>query len=122
MAAEIFKKCTACSAIWPLQADFLADPSLSLLGYQVSFKELETGFFLFSHACRNTIGLRVKQFQNLYDGVIFTEKLTGSRECPGYCLNMKELKRCPSHCECAYVREIMQIIMSWPKDGDSPVI
>jgi hypothetical protein len=31
-------------------------------------------------------------------------------ECPGYCNNQNQLSRCNMLCECAYVREIIEII------------
>jgi hypothetical protein len=43
------------------------------------------------------------------------ERKTGTEECPGYCLHQDELQPCPARCECAYVREIIQIIRNWPK-------
>ena len=54
------------------------------------------------------------QFQNLYNGPIFEQRLTESEDCPGYCLRKDELRLCPAKCECAYVREIIQIIKNWP--------
>ena len=35
---------------------------------------------------------------------------TGTDDCPGYCLRVDELGRCPARCECAYVREIIHVI------------
>ena len=58
-----------------------------------------------------------QEFQDLYSGEIFVERATGSAQCPGHCLHQDNLLPCPARCECAYVREVMQIIRQWPKAG-----
>jgi len=110
-----YKKCTMCDFIWERQEDFLRDPTLNVIGYQADFKDLQAGFFLFDHKCRTTLAIPAKAFHNLYDGPIFAERHTGEEDCPSYCLLPKELRPCPAQCECAYVREILQIVKDWPK-------
>ena len=44
-----FKQCTSCGFRWSTRDQFLEDPDLELVGYQVNFVELLTGFFLFNH-------------------------------------------------------------------------
>ena len=110
-----FKKCHTCATAWKDRDAFLSDSGIKLVGYQVSFSSLEDGLFLFSHKCKDTLVLDVHAFRDLYDGQIFVQRATGTQECPGYCLRKEEFRRCPARCECAYVREIIQIINSWPK-------
>jgi len=87
------------------------DPFIKLVFYQVNFKELETGLFLFEHTlCKNTMSLEVSDFSGLYHGPVFEKPATGSEKCPGYCLYKDNLKACKEMCECAYVRSLMQII------------
>ena len=114
---ENYKQCPKCHDIWISREELLHDPDIQLLGYEVSFGGLVDGLFLFNHECGTTFALRVEDFEDLYDGPIFDEKLTGTDECPGYCLYKKNLKPCPAKCECAYVREIIQIINNYPKTG-----
>jgi hypothetical protein len=85
------------------------------MGYQVNFPELEGGFFLFNHTCGTSLGLMAGDFRGLYEGPVFSERATGTTECPEYCLHKSELRPCPAKCECAYVREIIQVIKDWPK-------
>ncbi|MFH1981591.1 MAG: hypothetical protein ABIL58_07100 [Pseudomonadota bacterium] len=113
--SDCFKNCPICSRCWPTREAFLADPDLSYLGYQVHFKALTTGLFFFNHKCKTTLALEVRQFQDLYDGPVFSERKTGTDECPGHCLHRDNLEPCPAQCECAFVRELIQIIASWPK-------
>jgi len=113
-----FKKCTTCYHIWNDRDAFLSDPNLMLVGYQVNFKVLEAGLLLFQHdvvGCQTTLALRAIQFTDLYDGPVFTERKTGSEECPTYCLYEEELGKCTATCECAFVREVLQIVKNWPK-------
>ena len=56
--------------------------------------------------------MAAEKFMDMYDGPVFDEKLTGKPECPGYCLNKSELRRCPAKCECAFIREILEKIVS----------
>jgi hypothetical protein len=105
-----FKKCPNCGVEWSKRTSFLEDPALELIGYQVNFKELEAGLLLFNHSCHSTLAVPAHQFADLYDGPIFAERATGSEECPEYCLHQDELRACPAQCECAYVREIIQVV------------
>jgi hypothetical protein len=111
-----FKKCPSCAHAWRSQQDFLNDPNLMIIGYQVNFDHLELGYFLFNHhTCRTTLSILAGAFKNLYTGPIFTERKTQSEECPGYCLKKSVLDPCPTHCECTYVRDIIQTIRNWEK-------
>ena len=112
----LFKKCTACEHLWPTRDNFLNDPNTTLVGYQVNFDNLELGFILFNHNhCKSTIAIPAGQFRGLYNGPVFKENLFASNGCPEYCLQERQLLPCPEQCECAYVREIIQIIREWPK-------
>ncbi len=97
------------------------DPELELVGYQVNYGNLQLGYFLFNHlACQSTIAIAAARFADLYSGPVFAERLTDSDSCPGYCLHDDILQPCTAHCECAYVREILQIVRSWPKNESCP--
>jgi hypothetical protein len=110
-----FKTCPTCGFIWRSQDDMLADPDVGIIGYQAHFEELALGLFYFNHGCGTTLGIPAGDFRHLYDGPVFPDRLQGTAECPGYCLNKSELRSCPARCECAYVLEIGRIIGSWPK-------
>ena len=113
--AEFFKTCNNCNTSWEDRESFLADPPLELIGYQVSFKNLSLGYFLFNHDCNSTLAIHAGEFEDLYDGPVFSERHTGDASCPGMCLHQSDLRRCPVQCECAYVREVLQIVKNWPK-------
>ena len=105
-----FKICPNCKHVWENRADFINDPDVQIIGYQVHFEALETGFFLFNHSCGTTFALEVGPFKDMYSGPIFQDRATGSDKCPGYCLHENNLDSCPVRCECAYVREIVQML------------
>jgi hypothetical protein len=110
-----FYQCSCCKHKWSDIDSFLGDCDVRLVGYQVHFKELEVGFFYFNHSCGTTLGLPVSVFTHLYNGPIFTERLTGTEACPGHCIHENNLKPCPLKCECASIREIMQVIKNYKK-------
>lgn len=110
-----FKICTICKAVWQTRDNFLDDPDVFIVGYQPHFNLLTEGLFLFNHSCRGTLSIKAIEFKDLYKGPVFKERLTGSEECPGHCLHESELDPCPAKCECAFVREIVQIVKNWPK-------
>lgn len=110
MSSTLFKECRVCNRQWKTRDDFLADEEVVLVGYQANWIVLEKGLFLFNHSCHGTLSLEVCEFSDLYDGPIFQERKTGSEDCAGYCLHRSELKPCPASCECAYVREILQLL------------
>jgi len=99
-----------CGKTWPDRDSFLDDPGILLIGYQVNFKYLKLGRFLFNHSCGTTLALTADLFVDLYGGPVFSVRATGSDACPGYCLRKTSLSPCPAQCECAFIREILQII------------
>jgi hypothetical protein len=101
--------------VWHGRTSFLSDPTLRLIGYQVHFQELTAGLILFNHNCGTTLSVQAKAFQDFYEGPMFTERLTGTEACQGSCLHEDDLRPCPAKCECAYVREVLQVILQWPK-------
>ena len=112
---KLFKKCPNCKFEWDSRDVFLNDTALVLIGYQTRFKNLTDGLFYFNHSCNGTLAVSVDEFTDLYKGPFFEERKTGTEDCPGYCLYKDNLDPCPSECECAYVREVMQIIKNWKK-------
>lgn len=117
MFGKSFKQCTCCNSDWKTRDDFLADPGIELIGYQVSFDELLLGLLLFNHTCGTTMAIPVNKLRDLYTGSIYQTRKTGTDECPGYCLRQNELKACPAQCECAWIRELIQIISNMKKTG-----
>ncbi|MFC2088214.1 hypothetical protein ACFLSX_01305 [Calditrichota bacterium] len=115
MNGSIFHKCSCCNYIWYSLVSFLGDVAIELKGYQVHFKELKTGLFLFNHSCGGTMAIQVHHFSHLFDGTVFRDRLTDTEQCPGYCCYQEELRPCPAKCECAYVREIIQLIEKYDK-------
>lgn len=112
---DCFKGCTVCNQCWPSREAFLVDPNLVFIGYQAHFKALTAGLFFFNHHCKNTLALKVSEFRDLYDGPVFSERKTGTDECPGHCFHRTDFDPCPVQCECAFVRGVIQVIVSWPK-------
>jgi hypothetical protein len=54
-------------------------------------------------------------FSQLYNGPIYRDRVTNTADCPDYCLNHTVLEPCVQKCECAYIRDIIQIIRKIPK-------
>jgi len=115
MQEQLFKQCPSCRRKWSDYTEFLADPCLQLIGYQVLFENLLDGLFLFNHSCGTTLAITVETLQHLHHGPVFRERATGSKSCPGLCLLKHETGPCPAECEGAYVRSIMQTIKRWHK-------
>jgi len=113
-AKASFKVCPACGLEWKSRDDFLDDEGIVVVGYQVHFDNLRAGIFLFNHSCKGTLAIEVGEFEDLYDGPVFTEKATGSDDCPGYCLHKDMLDPCPARCECAFVRQVIRILRKSP--------
>ncbi len=110
---KIFKMCPMCSTEWESRDQFLDDKSLELNGYGADFEKLEWSLFYFTHkkeGCFSTMALEAKEFLDLYTGKKFTERRTDEEECPGYCHDEEQLDRCEALCECAFNREIINII------------
>ncbi len=115
--ASNFKKCTVCGVEWASRNDFISDPDIEFIGYQVDFDILTAGLFLFNHSCFGTLAIPAGEFTDLYDGQVFETRKTGSAFCEKHCLHVYDLAPCPAKCECSYVREVIQLIKSWPRTG-----
>lgn len=110
---DSFKTCPCCQKFWESQEEFINDKKLELNGYNADFEKLESGLFYFTHQvpdCYSTMAIEVSDFLNLYSGTRYPERQTGTKGCPGYCLDSNQLSRCNALCECAFVREICHII------------
>ena len=110
---DVFKQCPCCQRSWESRDQFLEDPGLELSGYQADLEFLEEGLFYFNHkaeGCGSTIVLGVSQFLDLYTGPRYTERLTLLEGCPRYCIDKAQMNRCEAVCECAFVREVLQIV------------
>lgn len=108
-------KCSNCGETWLTREWLLSDPSIQLTGYQSNFGDLEEGLFLFSHICGTTFSFAAGLFKDLYKGPIFCDRLTSSHQCMGFCFDRDEMRICSAKCECAYVRNVLDIIRAWPK-------
>ncbi|MBN1866035.1 hypothetical protein JW916_01965 [Candidatus Sumerlaeota bacterium] len=112
----VFKECPLCGHQWLSRSEFLSDSEVEILGYQVSYEDLNLGLLYFNHlVCRTTFTIEAGDFADLYEGEVFQESRAGTEDCPEYCHRIRELRPCPVECECAYVREIIQVIRSWNK-------
>jgi hypothetical protein len=114
----MFETCPMCRLVWPSREVFLSDPQLIVVGYQADLDALETGLFLFNHrerGCGTTLAVEAGRFVDLATGPIYRESLEGTEECPDHCLRPDDLRPCPAHCECAYVRDVLQVVRSWKK-------
>ena len=109
----LFKRCSACGTEWITREDFLKDPELKMTGYQAHFKELTEGMFLFNHSCQATLVIRPGDFTDMYTGPVFKQRATGTKKCPSYCVREHDLSTCPIQCECAYVRDVIQIVKNY---------
>lgn len=102
-----------CSTVWKTRDEFLNDPSLEIFGYGADMDTLEQSLFYFTHRtddCSTTLVIEAKHFLDLYAGMRYPERRTGEEECPGYCLEKGQLERCDAFCECAFNREVIDII------------
>lgn len=109
-SGKIFKQCSGCNKKWANREEMLTDPEICLIGYQAHFEDLALGLFLFNHSCKSTFSVLAGEFADMYKGPVFDKRLTGSESCPGYCLHEESLDPCSLECECAYVREIVQLL------------
>ena len=113
-----FKVCTFCRKVWETRDDFLGDPELTLVGYQVNYGDLVAGLFLFHHSvpeCGTSLAIEAGEFVDMHDGPIFDQCLSGTELCEGHCGRTHDLGPCPNKCECAYVRDVLQKVKDWPK-------
>lgn len=113
---ESFKTCPFCSHDWPTREDFLADPETAPVGYQIDPQDLVLGIFLFNHLeCKTTMAIEARAFADLHTGPVYQERMSGSDECLGRCHDESDMDPCDNECECAWVRDVLQAIRSWPK-------
>jgi hypothetical protein len=112
-AEKHFKICPMCSTNWITRDEFLDDPLLGINGYQAHFEKLEWSLFYFTHqkeGCFSTLAIKAKEFLSLYAGRKYNERRIGEEDCPEYCLDKEQLNRCAALCECAFNREVIEIM------------
>ena len=87
-------------------------------GYMAHYDDLHLGLFIFQHnlnGCETAVAIQAGEFVDLYKGETFKENLKGTDTCPEYCSHKSVLEPCPAKCECAWVRDVIQIVKKWPK-------
>jgi hypothetical protein len=109
---EFFKKCS-CGYFWRNCNEFLDDPEVVIIDYQINVVDFAKGYYLFNHIddCRSTIALEVEKFFSIYDGPVYEKSLRGTPECTCFgkdSMNFAEC--CDRHCRDATARRIIQII------------
>ena len=115
-----YKKCT-CGFIWASREVFLGDPNIKLVGYQVDFEDLKAGYFMFNHlagSCKTTLSVSAGDFFDLHDGPVFTVRSADKPECGKHCFHHGDLKQCPVQCECAFVRNVLDVVNHWSKQAN----
>jgi hypothetical protein len=110
-----FKTCGHCGREWPDREAFLADPDLRVTGYQVVFRDLATGLVLFNHACQSTLAVPVGVFADLHGGPRHDRFMGDTDQCPHHCLDLNDLGPCPTQCQCAFFRAVLQAVKNYPK-------
>ena len=113
MAMDPFKMCPKCAYTWKTREDFLEDPSICLIGFQASFEETESGYYLFNHSlrgnpCDTTLAMEVEVFLSLLTRTMFTDIKAKTPICEMHCSSVEDLSQCPVECKNAFAREIMQ--------------
>lgn len=107
-----------CAQTWIKRESFLSDHTLMINGYQADFTNLGKGYFFFTHnaeGCNSTMALEVERFLDLNKGKPYLQRKTDMEGCPRYCLKENALDRCEEECECAFVREVIEIIAHMQK-------
>ena len=109
-----FKICPKCAHKWNNRDDFLEDLSICLVGFQYSFKEAESGYYLFNHNlgvkhCGTTLAVEVEAFLSLHKGPMFTDVKFESPMCEEHYSRVEDLSQCSVECKNAVAREIMQV-------------
>ena len=100
-----------CNHIWHNRKQFLSDKKIVITGYMANPTDLELGIFTFNHlVCQGTLSIRAGYFLDLYEQEIYNKSQYGSPVCLGKCQAPDNLDSCPVECECAYVRQVIQII------------
>ena len=121
----MFKRCNSCDMTWETVEQFLDDPNTAIIGYQTHFEDIDKGLYLFNHlsaGCDTTMALPVTDFFSLFEGAVYIDVKTGSKECTGHCLDISNLETCSAHCRFAFLREIATQIREWPKAKDSALL
>ena len=118
MDPTIFKCCSFCHFIWKDRIDFLEDTALYLNGYTPNFETPDQGLLYFTHekdTCHTTLALPVLDFMDLSEATRYNEIKARTSACKGLCLIQNNLEHCEAHCKFAYIRDLMQVILKWPK-------
>lgn len=113
--APAFVTCTQCGRSWPGREAFLSDPAVRLSGCQVDTDQPAASALLFDHlasGCGTTMAVSVRAFADLHGGPKGKADWSKSGKCPGFCFDPRSLEPCPTECNSAYVRAVLQAVRS----------
>ena len=113
-----FKTCSKCGFVWPERASFLIDPNLRLIGYQADFEELMAGIFLYSTTFAKRLSPLEQTTSKIYTTARCLLKGWKAVTSAGVTVCTKMIyAHIPRNVNVQYVREIVQVILNWPKQG-----
>ncbi|RJP71985.1 MAG: hypothetical protein C4532_06830 [Candidatus Abyssobacteria bacterium SURF_17] len=103
-----FKQCS-CGVRWPDREDFLRDSEIQPIGITFMPKNDHVRlYFFFTHsACRTTLAVNAKEFEDLLEEPIPSKTLTGTKDCPLHCTNIEDLEMCTLECRNAPYRRFL---------------
>lgn len=125
-----FKTCPLCSTSWYTIDDFIRDSEIEVIGYQPHPEKTGAGLFIFGHRhCNSSISVQLEALSDLQvcltqdaDSVYIIgpdmiQEENSTEVCYTNCLRKTDSSNGNKRCECAYVREVIQLIKHLPKNG-----
>lgn len=115
-----FMTCSTCGKQWQSRDQFVDDPNIKIIGFQVNLEAPDNSLYLFNHnqpedSCGSTISIHVSHFLDMYDGPIYNEIKFGSETCRKHCFKINDMERCNNSCRNAVAREVMIQILERQK-------
>jgi hypothetical protein len=109
-----FQKCGSCGQPWMQWSDFILDPDVRLLGFQVVTGMPDANLLVFEHCCGSSISVLVKRLRHLLgDAQPQTQLpvLFETNQCNEFCRFLENLAACDRPCANARDRQLIQAVM-----------
>jgi hypothetical protein len=108
------QNCGSCGRMWYRWPDFILDPEIRLLGFQMITELPDSNLLVFEHRCGSSVSVMAKRLRHLLTdggaGAGLTS-LAGTTSCRKHCLSLTDFEHCDSPCVNARDRRLVQMVL-----------
>ncbi len=114
------QKCGSCGRQWDHWRDFILDPDLRPIGFQMIPAVQDVNLLIFEHRCGSSISVLIRRLRHFFSNggpPADLPALFGTNLCSGHCRFLENLEGCDRECVNARDRHLILALLQMKRDG-----